>query len=381
MVLDKAAQALSKEPTPQSMRVVEVNEALAPAYAKASTLELTDDEIEELTKPFGDDKVEVRPHDGLIYIPHIHISDRLNQVLRPGKWSLICRRHWLEGNTMYGEYILLIRGCYVGESVGGHPYQPNNPKVNYSDTLESTAAEALRRIAGKRLSCGSQVWDPSYANEWCHKYRGFANGSFFKRSGQPAKANNGNKEPTQKEMKEKAKKFAERLANVKEMALQYCIDLGWILPTEGLEDVPYSKLPKTEGQFKQFRERLERWAKDGTLGNPYEPLVDVPRGTSSDDSNEPPGGWQGAAGAPDPDDENAEWRSFPMTHGKHAGKPLAELDKKYLYGLWANFTVETTWTNSEGKVIKVKPEKIALAKQLREMLDQAGTHYEFTKKD
>ena len=85
---------------------------------------------------------------------------------------------------MYGEYVLVIRGCYVGESVGGHPYQPNNPKVNYSDTLESTAAEALRRIAGKRLSCGSQVWEPEYARQWCAKYAVQTGGKWHKRAAQ-----------------------------------------------------------------------------------------------------------------------------------------------------------------------------------------------------
>jgi hypothetical protein len=169
-----------KPKTAQELRVIEVNEALLPAYQKASTLELTDDEIEALQEPFADMDVEIRPHDGLIYIPHILISDRLNHVLKPGKWALVCRRNWHEpgvlkdgamtGGVMYGEYVLLIRGCYVGESIGGHPYIANNPKVNYSDALESTAGEALRRICGKRLSCGSQVWNPEYSRKWVSKY-------------------------------------------------------------------------------------------------------------------------------------------------------------------------------------------------------------------
>lgn len=156
--------------TPQQMRVVELSQALEPAYARASTLELTDAEVEALTAPFPDEVVEIRPHDGLIYLPHIHISNRLNKIFKPGKWSLLCRRHWLEGSTMYGEYVLLVRGCFVGESIGGHPYIANNPKQNFSDALESTAAEALRRICGKRLSCGSQVWEPEYARQWVAKH-------------------------------------------------------------------------------------------------------------------------------------------------------------------------------------------------------------------
>ena len=153
-----------------SCRVIEVTAALAPAYGKAGTLELSDAEIAALTAPFPDDVVEIRPHDGMIYIPHIHISDRFNKVLRPGKWALIRRREWIDGSTLYAEWVLVVRGAFVGEAIGAGEYHANNPRQNYSDVLEATAAEALRRIAGKRLSVGSQVWDPEYARQWVSKY-------------------------------------------------------------------------------------------------------------------------------------------------------------------------------------------------------------------
>jgi hypothetical protein len=167
------AAGITKAPsTSQEMRVIEVSEALVPAYQKASMLELTDEEVAKLTAPFPDEVVEIRPNDGLIYIPHIHISDRFNKVFKPGSWALMRRREWFDDTdqVMYGEYVLTIRGCFVGESVGGHPYPKTNKKLNYSDVLESTAAEALRRIGGKRLSCGSQVWNPEYARQWVAKY-------------------------------------------------------------------------------------------------------------------------------------------------------------------------------------------------------------------
>lgn len=162
----------TKPKTAQEMRVVEVTGALTPAYEKAGTLEITDDEAAMLQAPFPDEAVEIRPHDGLIYLPHIEISDRLNKVFKPGRWVTIKRREWFDdsSSTMFAEYVLIIRGCYVGESIGGHPYAKNNPKINMSDVLESTRAEALRRIAGKTLSCGSQVWKPEYARQWVAKY-------------------------------------------------------------------------------------------------------------------------------------------------------------------------------------------------------------------
>ena len=271
-VRDKAEVAKSEaRPTAQELRTVEVNEALLPAYQKAATLELTDAEIEALQATFPDELIEIRHHDGLIYIPHIHVSNRLNKVIKPGKWALICRRHWLEGNTMYGEHVLVMRGCYVGESVGGHPYQPNNPKVNYSDTLESTAAEALRRIAGKRLSCGSQVWEPEYARQWCAKYAIQIGGKWTRKgiskpqpprfaektvqsTTPPAKSspqvNVARSEATPEQRTKMVKIIESEGQDAIQRALRYFIEAGAILPSECLSDVPLNWVPTTAGQMR-----------------------------------------------------------------------------------------------------------------------------------
>lgn len=85
----------------------------------------------------------------------------------------------------------------------------------------------------------------------------------------------------------------------------------------------------------------------------------------------------GAADGPDPDDPNspnAPWRSFPVPFGKDAGTKLGDLDKKKLFGWWANYEVETTF---QGKA--KKPETIAKDQKFRDMLDAAGVHYEFSK--
>lgn len=397
MVVKNDPSAVTAPATPQQMRVMEVNEALAPAYAKASMLELSDHEIAALTAPFPDHIVEVRPHDGLIYIPHIHISNRLNEVIKPGKWSLICRRHWLEGGVMYGEYILLIRGAYVGESVGGHPYVANNPKTNYSDSLESTAGEALRRICGKRLSCGSQVWDPSYAQAWCDKWRGFDHTTkkYFKKISPaklsttiptqtvPAKPKTTPPPPpvakkpdpadhSDEYKKEKARKFAKLLENVKEMATQFCIELGWILPTEGLESVSYTHLPKTEGQFKNFKDCLEAWAKDGTLVNPYaevvtnKPAEKEPEDLDdeSDATKEP---WYNIiVPVPHKGEKRDEYLKHPDTIGSlYELRHEDEDARKRLFGFVNHFEPKG-WTGKDGKTHPPSQSDI----KFRESLDQ-----------
>jgi len=149
-------------PTAKEKRVEEVNEALGEAYRKAGTLVITDSEATDLTAPFEDTLCEKRPHDGLWYIPHIHISDRLTRVFGPGQWTMIRRWESIEGNMIYAEWVMIVRGVYIGESVGASEYHPTNRKQNFSDVLEATRGEAIRRICAKYLSCGSQVWSPTF---------------------------------------------------------------------------------------------------------------------------------------------------------------------------------------------------------------------------
>lgn len=172
--------------TAAQLRVEQVGELLAHAYEKASTLDMTDKEVDELTAPFPDDIVEIRPHDGLIYIPHIHISARLHKVFRPGKVAMVKRQISVRDNRIYGEWVMLIRGCFVGESIGAMDYHPNNPKMNYADAAEGTRGECIRRIAGKELSCGNQVWNPEYSRQWVTKYAEQRNGKWFKKNQQQA---------------------------------------------------------------------------------------------------------------------------------------------------------------------------------------------------
>lgn len=413
----------AKPMTPQELRAVEVSAALLPAYEKASTLEMTDSEIAALQEPFPDSMVEIRPHDGLIYIPHIHISDRLNKVLRPGKWSLPCRRHWMEGGVMYGEYILLIRGCYVGESTGGHPYQPNNPKVNYSDSLESTAAEALRRICGKRLSCGSQVWNPEYARQWQAKYAVQIHGKWSKRMGEPEPTSRPQAHQTPPATKHeqqpggasplpKGKTVELLLASARTKALgdlqklklpqvwACLVRRGAILPTEAIEGVTETGLFPTAAQFAgELPSTATYEAAQKAIKGDYDTLLheiklvrptadearafDAVYGTPSTDepakpdlrTTQPAGSTD--APAVDIDSPNAPWRSFPLPFGTKAGQLLGKVDKKYLFGLWANMEVETTY-EKDGKQVPRAKDKIERDHQFRMHLNHAGEHYKFT---
>jgi hypothetical protein len=162
-------------------RTVAVSELLTTAYAQASNLRLTEAESKALRVPFDDSVVRggARGDERLLYISHIHLSDRLTDVLGIGQWALVKRSQRAEKTQdnngkplirLYYEGVLLIRGAFVTEAVGVGQYHPHNPKEDYGTALESAMSDCLTRCA-KRIGVGSQIWDKGYCDSWLAKKR------------------------------------------------------------------------------------------------------------------------------------------------------------------------------------------------------------------
>jgi hypothetical protein len=135
---------------------------LASAMGRAGTLILTVPESVALRAPFAAALVKHVTKRGRKdnYLPHILISGRLTEVLG-GEWSIVRVRDWIaaDGLTVYGSYVLIVRGCHVGDTIQGWPYHPSNRDGDYGDALEACRARALARIAAKScLGVGDQVW-------------------------------------------------------------------------------------------------------------------------------------------------------------------------------------------------------------------------------
>lgn len=153
---EEAGTALVVRPTesprtPAQSRVDAVASLTFRAYERASTLQLTTEEIAALQAEFPDDAF--RPgaagKEALIYIEHAFLRERLNKVIGIGQWALIPRNRWAEegakGTIVYVEAMLLVRGCFVSEAVGDMTYYPSNAQTNYGDAVEGAKTQALRR--------------------------------------------------------------------------------------------------------------------------------------------------------------------------------------------------------------------------------------------
>ncbi len=171
-------------------RIVSVANALDPAYANASTLQLTTEEAAALAADFPDEafRLGAGGDPDLIYIEHAYLRQRLNQVLGVGASVPIRRNQWTEeftywsktakknlvGIRIYVDLVLIVRGCVVGEAIGDSVYYPHNPQTNYSDALESAKSNAFRRCC-KEFGIGLQAWMKGWGEGWKQRNSGQQN--------------------------------------------------------------------------------------------------------------------------------------------------------------------------------------------------------------
>lgn len=164
---------------------------------------------------------------------------------------------------------------------------------------------------------------------------------------------------------------------LREKATQFLIDLSWLFPDAPLEKLGFAYVPNSKDQYVAFIHKLTEWSVTGKAEKPYPPNQPTetkpPAETKPIEVPRDP--------VPDCNSPDAPWRSFPVPFGRHAGTKLADLDKAALYGFWANFEVKDFFLGADGQTKRRTPQKIAADQQFRDMLDAAGAHYQFEKKD
>src|SRR5215471_6525122 len=175
---------VSGQPPPdaKTMRTSHIGQLLGEAYKGASTLKINKQEQKDLRADFADEAVEIRPHDGIIYISHMALRERLWDVFGPTNVAEICRERFIRSDTneVAVDLVIMIRGVFIAEGVGTAKYYPNNPKASFGDTVEAAWSDAIRRCC-KKFGVGTQVWRPQYVRDWLEKYAVKREGKYFRR--------------------------------------------------------------------------------------------------------------------------------------------------------------------------------------------------------
>lgn len=151
-----------------------------------------------------------------------------------------------------------------------------------------------------------------------------------------------------------------------------------LMPNESLEDLPLRFVPATTGQMRDLVEKIKQFGAGIPAAHAFLPHPEPEGEAPKTPARAPAKPIEVPRDANlDPNSPDAPWRSFPVPFGKEAGTPLAKLDKKVLFGWWANFEPKETWEDKQGTVRATAPDKLGRDRKFREMLDEAGKHYEF----
>jgi hypothetical protein len=357
------------------------------AYEKASTLVLAKEEVAKLQADFADDAFQpgAAGKENLIYIQHACLRDRFNEVLGIGQWAIVPRSRWNEkfktekgkdADRVYVEAMLIVRGCFVAEAVGDMVYYPDSQSQNYGDAVEGAKTSAFRRCA-KEFGVGLQAWKKEFGEGWWSRRRAGAK-AVPKQSSDPRSPHpempaddDISYEPAKKPaataptvaMRDRMLHLLKALPGEEndDLVKEYFVKAGCLLPTETLEDLPLRFVPMNKDQMALLSDRIQAFSQGEQAARAFVNM-----------DPEPEAGPQVPKEGLDLEDS---WKSFPVPFGKHAGMALGELDKKVLWGFWANHTVETEWQGRPRKA-----DQIAKDQAFRDALDEAGIHYSFKAK-
>lgn len=252
------------------------------AYQKAATLELTPEESAKLQADFPDDAFQTGAagKENLIYIEHAHLRDRFNSVFGMGKWAIVPRNRWAEpfvtqrgtqGERVYVEAMLVVRGCFVGEAVGAMEYYPKNESQNYGDAVEGAKTAAFRRCA-KEFGVGLQAWKKEWCQGWWDRRKGVkpVQTPVSRPQTAPATPVTTPKPAKKSDVLPKEATAATRTWFLEELTayesaevMAYAQEKAILLPTEQFSDWPLSKVPTSKLALREWMKDFEDWRSTG----------------------------------------------------------------------------------------------------------------------
>ena len=325
----------------KTSRQQEISSALQIAYAHAAQLKIKPAEASKLQKPFPDSVVEIINHaeGSSLYLPHVEIETRLCQVFGPGGWNLICRDHAAEyEQRIRAEYVLVIRGCAVGETLEEAPVNLLKPG-GYLVALKFTEAKALRRICATRLNCGSQIYKKDFCERWMKKFAESValekGGTAWRKKGSKLSLDESDEMPVSQSQRPKADENLRGVmlqcltaTSTAENVLKFAVAEGILKEGQPLEDWPLSEVAITESEIRKLQIKIQ---------DHFAPAK-----------------------------EAINWKTFEVPFGGLIGKKLGNVEKEAVAELWAGFQ---------------DPKMAGAAKkhsQFKIALDEAAAHYGFS---
>lgn len=134
-----------------------------------SVVPITSDEATKLLAPISNEHVDILPT-GEVYVPHIHLRQRLNEVFGPGQWALRpLSTPQIRENEAVQSWALYIRGAFVAYTISGAQMIEANDRMTWADVLESLKSNAISRLC-KDIGVGTDCWDKHFISDFKQRH-------------------------------------------------------------------------------------------------------------------------------------------------------------------------------------------------------------------
>lgn len=134
-----------------------VNASLAPFKPEVQSI---------LSEKIDPALVEIKPHNGIVFLPGSFYRGRLIKAFGAGGWSMVPRGpRSMRDSKMFREYALFALGQFVAEAVGEQEWIESNREMSEADAAEGCKTNAIQRCC-KDLGIGIELWEPAFINLW-----------------------------------------------------------------------------------------------------------------------------------------------------------------------------------------------------------------------
>lgn len=128
-------------------------------------LKLTPEEEKVLAEPVNVIDVRIKPT-GAVYLPHIQYTRWFNRAFGRLGWALVpVGMPKKAGTSVTIPYVLHVHQKPVAFAWGEQEFFESNRDQTYGDAIESTVANAMRRLA-KRMGVSLELWDRDFGERF-----------------------------------------------------------------------------------------------------------------------------------------------------------------------------------------------------------------------
>lgn len=118
-----------------------------------------------LTASIPEDIIEIRPDDGMIYLPQTEYRRILNNAFGVGGWAIRPLEIKKVDDVVVYSGELWAHGRYIASAMGEQRYIESNKKMSWATAVEGAKSDCITRCC-KDIGIAIDLWSPQFSKKW-----------------------------------------------------------------------------------------------------------------------------------------------------------------------------------------------------------------------